>query len=39
LQTVYSLKDLYDLLEMAAVDAYNRGVLQKREEAKARKGI
>jgi hypothetical protein len=32
LQTVYSLRDLYDLLEIAAVRAYNRRVLDKREQ-------
>ena len=35
LQTIYNLEDLYDLLELAAVDSYNRGVLQKHEAKRA----
>ncbi len=32
LQTVYSLKDLYDMMELAAVDAYNRRQISAHEE-------
>jgi len=31
LDTVYSVEDAYDLLEVAKVDAHNRYVLAKRE--------
>ena len=37
LQTVYSLKDMYDLLEIAAVEAYNRRVWEKYEAEKAKR--
>lgn len=30
LQTVYGLKDLYDLLEVVMVDVYNRRKLEER---------
>lgn len=36
LESVYALRDLYDLLEIAAVDAYNRRVADKFYEAKAK---
>ena len=36
LDTVYSLRDLYDLLELAAVEAYNRRVAEKHYEEKAK---
>lgn len=29
LDTVYGVKDLYDLLEVAAIDGYNRRMIQK----------
>lgn len=32
LQTVYGSEDLYDLLEIIAVDDYNRAVLSKTKE-------
>ncbi len=32
LNTVYSLKDLYDLLEISNVDSYNRRVVEKARE-------
>jgi len=35
LQTVYSLRDMYDLLEIAAVEAYNRRQWDKFEALKA----
>jgi hypothetical protein len=35
LQTVYSLRDMYDLLEIAAVEAYNRRQWDKFESLKA----
>lgn len=31
LQTVYGLEDLYDLLEVALVDAHNRAVASRAE--------
>jgi hypothetical protein len=30
-QTIYSIEDLYDLLEVVHVDAHNRRVLSKRK--------
>jgi hypothetical protein len=37
LQTVYSLKDLYNLIEIAVVEAYNKRLMEKRAvEEKAR---
>lgn len=32
LQTVYGLQDLYDLIEIGAVDAHNRRLSARREE-------
>lgn len=32
LQTIYGLEDMYDLLEIAQVDAYNEGVARKAAE-------
>jgi hypothetical protein len=32
LQTYYGTKDLYDLLEIVAVDAYNAWLAQQRED-------
>jgi hypothetical protein len=32
LQTLYGTKDLYDLLEIAAVDAYNAWLAQQRDD-------
>jgi hypothetical protein len=29
LQTIYSLEDLYDLMEIASVEAYNRRLIDK----------
>lgn len=37
LQTVYSVRDLYDLVEIAAVDGYNRNLLEKRAAEAARR--
>ena len=34
LQTVYSLRDMYDLIEVAAVDGYNRRQWEKLQERK-----
>jgi len=36
LQTVYSLRDLYDLLEIASIEAYNRRQWDKFESLKAK---
>jgi hypothetical protein len=32
LDTIYGTEDIYDLLEIIAVDAYNRRILAKRAE-------
>ena len=32
LQTVYGLMDLWDLIEIHAVDAHNQGVMQRENE-------
>ena len=32
LNTVYSLEDLYDLIEIASVEAYNRRLIDKARE-------
>jgi len=32
MQTIYSLEDLYDLLEMASVDGHNRRMVEKHYE-------
>ena len=32
LQTVYGIQDLYDLLEVLAVDNYNRMIAARKEE-------
>ena len=32
LQTVYGIKDLYDLLEVLAVDNYNRMIAARKDE-------
>ena len=37
LQTVYSLRDLYDLLEIISVDNYNERMMAKHREAEMRK--
>ena len=37
LQTVYSLRDMYDLIEVAAVDAYNRRVMAEIEATKTKR--
>ena len=36
LQTVYSVEDVYDLLEVKTIDAHNRKISFDREKAKAR---
>lgn len=33
LETVYGVEDLYDFLEIMAVDAHNRGVARRKREA------
>ena len=38
LQTVYSLEDLYDLIEIAEVDGYNRRLIWRRQEEEFKRG-
>lgn len=37
LRTIYSLRDMYDLIEIIAVERYNDRVVRRRQEEEARR--
>lgn len=39
LNTIYSLRDLYDLIEVAAVDAYNQRVYDEHYRKQAERNV